>query len=72
MRCVFVVETAGGASQFTMVKNKIAIISNDVDMAIEPPIDGETRLDTFKHKWKAVHALNSMFMKVLSRTASLP
>ena len=48
MRCVFVVETAGGMSQFAMVKNKVALLSNGVDMTIEPPNDSETRLGTLK------------------------
>jgi hypothetical protein len=56
MRCVFVVETAGGVSHFTMVKNKVSLLSNSVDMAIEPAVDGETRLGTLKRKWKSVHA----------------
>jgi hypothetical protein len=56
MRCVFVVETAGGTSRFTMVKNKVALLSNSVDTAIEPPNDSETRLGTLKRKWKSVHA----------------
>jgi hypothetical protein len=56
MRCVFVVETAGGTSQFAMVKNKVALLANGVDTAIEPPNDAEPRLGIFKRKWKSVHA----------------
>jgi len=56
MRCVFVVETAGGMSRFAMVKNKVALLSNSVDTAIEPPNDSETRLGSLKRKWKSVHA----------------
>jgi hypothetical protein len=39
-----------------MVKNKAALLSNSVDVAMESPVDDETSLGKFKRKWKAVHA----------------
>jgi hypothetical protein len=56
MRCVFAVETGGQANEFAMVKNSVALLSNGMDMSIDPPSNNMTSLGTSKRKWKSVNA----------------